>query len=384
MSVRRWQKNDVPRDLPNDIAFTKQLLNDMDTVLCFDIDKVHAVGLGTGAGMVHLMACDPELSTRIASFATVAGGYGHPKKGGPWKSCNPGRVPIPMLSIHGDEDKILPYLLNEWEPAKNRLAVPAWLDEWSERNGCGEPVSEPLEATDGTGTEVRVTQLEGGGWSSEGEAFNGGALRIAKSCPRPGKGKAEVNLPVGTKKEDEPKDEPNGEDNEGEQSTGNVKATGRVKEQILATNPKDFTILHYRVRNYGHGWPTLQIKGTKSSKAKERFFDATAMVLDWFEIHELPIDFVAGDESKKAEFAAKMNKNGTQEKMKFQGKNEDKSEKDGEEVETRAKEDDTAQMDLTEDGGQEDGDDDERETPNEKVEEKEAAKEKEEKERDEL
>jgi poly(3-hydroxybutyrate) depolymerase len=344
ISVRRWQKKELVQELPDDIGFTAQLLNDLDTVLCFDTDKVHAVGLGTGAGMVHLMACDQQLSTRIASFATVAGGFGHPSKGAPWKSCTPARLPIPMLSIHGDDDKVLPYLLNEWEPAKSRLAVPTWLEDWTERNGCGEAVSDPLEATDGTGTEVKVTKLDGGGWSSEGDAFNGGALRIAKSCPRNNKQRPNINIPDAVKEEDKlhqtPDDDKDDQGNEEEVIKANGPSKQKMKEEILSSSPKDFTILHYRIRGYGHGWPTLQIKGSKPSKVQERFFDATALVLDWFKIHELPIEWAGSEEATKAEKSRKDNK----EKPKDAAKEEVKDRK------KEGGETDKVPMGLTEDG----------------------------------
>jgi len=265
------------------VAFTKQLLNDLETVICFNTERVHATGLGTGAGLLHLLACDAELSNRISSFAAVAGGYGHRSTGPQWKECLPGRKPVPILSIHGDEDRVLPYLLNEWEAAKSRLAVPTWLEEWSERNGCGEPVGDAMEATDATGTEVKVTRLDGGGWISEGEAFGGGAWRTARSCPSKKKAQSleELDLPVGVKMNDSETDVLMGTDE-------SIEEDSKLGEQILTSDPADFTILHYRVRNYGHGWPTLRISGSKKSEVQERFFDATALVLDWFKIHELP------------------------------------------------------------------------------------------------
>jgi hypothetical protein len=253
--------------------------------------------------MVHLLACDPQLSTRLASFATVAGGYGHPSKAAHWKQCTPARLPIPILSIHGDEDKVLPYLLNEWEAAKSRLAVPTWLEDWSERNGCGEPISDAQDATDGTGTAVKVTRLEGGGWISEGEAFDGGTYRIAKSCPKekpemPEASEEEkeekVDIPLDVKKED-------GDSDDSEPK--------KEKEVFLNSNPADFNLLHYRVRNFGHGWPTLRIKGTKNGKKTSHFFDSTALVLDWFKIHELPIEW-AGEIPKKEDVTGKKEEDG--------------------------------------------------------------------------
>ena len=183
--VRKWQrnKNKLKKDVTDDIAFIKTLLSDLDTIACYDSSRVHAAGLGTGGGMVHLIACDPELSTKFASYAIVAGGFGTKTVSPQWGKCDPGRLPIPLLEIHGEDDSILPYLLNDWEPARSRMAVPLWLEEWSERNMCGGTIGEPREAVDGTDTVVKLTMLEHGGWMSEAEAYDGAAYRVAKSCP---------------------------------------------------------------------------------------------------------------------------------------------------------------------------------------------------------
>ncbi|KAF2429388.1 hypothetical protein EJ08DRAFT_277260 [Tothia fuscella] len=312
ISVRRWQKKEPQqKNVTDDVAFITQLLNDLDTIICFDDSRIHAVGMGTGAGMVHLMACDSQLSTRVASFATVAGGYGHPSKADHWAKCFPARLPIPIMSIHGDEDKVLPYLLNEWEPAKSRWSVPTWLEAWSEKNGCGEAIGDSQNAMDATGTAVTVTKLEGGGWMSEGEAFGGGTWRMAKSCPKPN---SKDTYP--TKKEEKEEIPLEVKSTDGEPNGG-----GGRKEEILTSNPADFTILHYRVHNYGHGWPTLQIKGSGPGKKVSRFFDATDLVLDWFKIHEMPIEW-AGEKPKREDVADAKDKYSSKSEMKMETKEE--------------------------------------------------------------
>jgi poly(3-hydroxybutyrate) depolymerase len=248
--------------------------------------------------MVHLLACDPEVSTKLAAYAIVAGGFGTKAVAPIWAECKPSRLPAPILEIHGEDDKILPYLLNDWEPAKSRRAVPHWLEDWSERNGCGEAISDPIQGMDGTGTPVTVTKLEGGGWSSEAEAYGGGILRTAKSCPILGEEKAaeaEKNgKEVTETKEEATKESLDDKEEQKEELKG---------EETLKTDPAHFTLLHYRIRDFGHGWPLQQIKGRKGNK-EERMFDTTDLVVDWFNIHKLPEPESAietGEEKKKSE-----------------------------------------------------------------------------------
>lgn len=215
------------------------------------------------------------------------------------------------MEIHGEEDKILPYMLNDWEPAKSRRAVPHWLEDWSERNGCGDAISEPIEGMDGTGTAVIVTKLERGGWVSEAEAWGGGILRTAKSCPILGEAKASDTKP---NNEDSDKDTTDNtdkeaikelrdlvsEDSDTDSSTPQVSKSEPKEEEMLKTDPAHFTLLHYRIRDFGHGWPLQQIKGMKGSK-KERIFDATEIVTEWFNIHSLPAPEVPVEEKKDEE-----------------------------------------------------------------------------------
>ncbi|KAF2404847.1 hypothetical protein EJ06DRAFT_525419 [Trichodelitschia bisporula] len=249
--VRRWRKNIEQPEYADDIAFVSSIIDDLGSIICHDTSRVYATGMGTGGGLVNLLACDPALSTQITAFGIVAGGFGGRRHAPIWETCAPGRSPVPMLEVHGDEDRILPYFLNEWESAKRRRAVPAFLDEWSDLNGCGEPVGETMDARDATGTDVKVTKLSSGGWVSEGEAYNGGAWRLAKSCPGINGTAPKIEFKPG--------------------------------ERLSAHDPEHFTLLHYRLKGFGHGWPLLRLKGA------DRVFDTTALLLDWFKIHKLPI-----------------------------------------------------------------------------------------------
>lgn len=307
ITVRRFQKSRKSIPSTDDVTFVRTLIKDLDTVICFDTTRVYATGLGTGGGLVHLLACDPVVSTQLAAYAIVAGGFGTKSNSPIWAECKPARLPAPILEIHGEEDKILPYMLNDWEPAKSRRAVPHWLDDWSERNGCGETISEPIEGIDGTGTPVFVTKLEKGGWISEAESWGGGILRTAKSCPTEGEAKA-TDAKDGEAKTDED-DKAGDEDKEvikrlkeaADEESGKDSADEKDKpreEEMLKTDPAHFTLLHYRIRDFGHGWPLQRIKGMKGSK-EERMFDATSIVTEWFNIHHLPEPEMPVEEKKE-------------------------------------------------------------------------------------
>lgn len=301
ITVRRFQKNKKDKPSTDDILFIRTLIKDIDTVICFDTTRIYATGLGTGGGLVHLLACDPEISTKLAAYAIVAGGFGTKSISPIWAECKPARLPAPILEIHGEEDKILPYMLNDWEPAKSRRAVPHWLEDWSERNGCGDAISEPVEGTDGTGTPVIVTKLENGGWVSEAKAWGGGILRTAKSCPTPGEAKATEENEA-EKKQDgkEFTEDTDKEAIKKLRDLANEKSSKNQakEEEMLKTDPAHFTLLHYRIKDFGHGWPLQQIKGMKGSK-KDRMFDATSIVTEWFDIHNLPEPEVPVEEKKE-------------------------------------------------------------------------------------
>jgi poly(3-hydroxybutyrate) depolymerase len=245
----------APDNETNDIIFTKLLLRDLENLLCIDTSRIYATGLGTGGGMMHLLACDDHLSTRIAAFAAVAAGFGVPSrkdKQSPWNECKPGRAPVPILDIHGGEDRIFGYWLREGENGKSRRIPPHWVEEWAERNGCGEAVDDAVQSTTDQGTFI--TKLEHG-LMSEAAVNAGAVIKTARSCK-----------PV-------------------------------ADDALLeAAKPEDVSVLHYRVKRYGHGWPRLQLKkedeviiqGTQVKPTGDVYFDTTRTILDFFGAHRLP------------------------------------------------------------------------------------------------
>jgi poly(3-hydroxybutyrate) depolymerase len=238
------------------MLFAGLLLRDIENLLCIDTAKVYATGLGTGAGMLHLLACEETLSNRFAAFAAVGGGFGISRKAtSPWAQCNPGRSPIPIAEIHGMEDRIFGYYLKENENGKSRQIPAHWIEDWADRNGCGSTDGDPIQLEDDEGTFI--TQLDPG-VLVESVTHSGGAIRTARRC--------------------------------------SSKALAIKNGSPNVPTLKDIDVLHYKIKRYGHGWPRQQLRkeqtvilNDKEVKPKgEVFFDTTKIILDFFKAHELP------------------------------------------------------------------------------------------------
>jgi poly(3-hydroxybutyrate) depolymerase len=239
-----------------DMVFVGLLLRDIENLLCIDTARIYGLGMGTGAGMTHMLACEETLSNKFAAFAAVGAGFGVSKDpANPWTLCSPGRNRIPVAEIHGMEDRIFGYYLNEGENGKVRQIPPYWVEDWAERNGCGSTDGEPIQLEDEEGTFI--TQLDPG-VLVESVTHSGGAIKIARRC------------------------------------AANAKATRNGKPQV--PEMKDIDVLHYKVKRYGHGWPRQQLPKEETvilndkeiTPKGEVFFDTTEIILEFLNAHKLP------------------------------------------------------------------------------------------------
>jgi polyhydroxybutyrate depolymerase len=164
----------------DDVGFVAALLDHLETTLCLDRRRVFAGGMSNGAMFSHRLACD--LSERIAAIAPVAGTNMA-------KACDV-RRPVPVLQIHGSNDRHVP-----WEGGMGCgiagipfNSVPATQTGWRARNGC---TAGPRTLLDEEGDgrceregscpsegEVVLCTIQGGG-----HAWPGGAPREL-SLPR--------------------------------------------------------------------------------------------------------------------------------------------------------------------------------------------------------
>jgi poly(3-hydroxybutyrate) depolymerase len=276
-SLKKTENKPRPKqgNQTTDIQFTNFLVKDMENLMCVDTSRIYAMGMGVGGGMVHLLACNPELSTSFAAYAVVGGVFGKSKQGKrPWGVCKPKRQ-IPIVEIHGLDDRIAGYYLNEGENGKKRTIPPHWLDDWAERNSCGEKDGDPVQSSEDETTFI--TTLDHG-VMSETIQYGGGAIRVAKKC----------NLQKNEAQSKEPQ-----EPQEGKQ--------GQEKYSLptSALNDEEATILHYQIKNYGHGWPRQHLKKQKEVIFKDKqvqvkdntYFDTTEIVMNFFDAHILEEEF---------------------------------------------------------------------------------------------
>ncbi|RAQ94601.1 alpha/beta hydrolase family esterase [Thermogemmatispora tikiterensis] len=126
----------------DDVRFTRDLLQTLETHWCIDLRRIFATGLSNGGGLTALLAC--RLSTQIAAFAPVSGAF-YPIPGG----CHPQRS-VPILEIHGTGDFIVPY---EGKASVGLPPIPQWLEDWARRDGCQKGPDVFLARDDITGEE---------------------------------------------------------------------------------------------------------------------------------------------------------------------------------------------------------------------------------------
>lgn len=92
--------------------------------------------------MVGLLACDQDLSTRIAAFAPVSGAFytmpeGECEPESVDLPCSAGRSDIPMLEFHGGSDEVIPYFGDAGKRDACLPTIPHWVRTWAKRNDLG-------------------------------------------------------------------------------------------------------------------------------------------------------------------------------------------------------------------------------------------------------
>lgn len=118
----------------DDLAFTKALLDRLESDYCVDPARVYATGMSNGGFFSHRLGC--ELSDRVAAIAPVAGVMGIPKE-----TCLPAR-PVPIIDFHGTGDPIVPYdggvPLVQWDTGGllDFPSVDETMDAWASIDGC--------------------------------------------------------------------------------------------------------------------------------------------------------------------------------------------------------------------------------------------------------
>ena len=146
--IPHWN-NTLLEPRPDDVAFVRDLIDQLEAELCIDPARVFSTGMSMGAMISTRLACD--LSDRIAAIAPVAGFYFPPLADELPESpeCNSTR-PVPIIAFHGTEDPIVPFNggLPPDEDFDFRLHFHdidgVVINTWAAHNGCdAEPSREP-------------------------------------------------------------------------------------------------------------------------------------------------------------------------------------------------------------------------------------------------
>jgi hypothetical protein len=220
---------------------------DLEHRLCIDKEKIYATGLGTGAGMVHLAACDSTLSSKIAAYAAInlnifSGIRGESDKRTdeedpsllPWQFCDSQRKPARILEIHTENNTLFDYYGENEVNGKSRWPIVQWLVGWA-KSECGMPLSEP-ERWKAIGGAIFKTDLE------KGHIFEGFSENQLVT-------KASYHCWGDTPAETKPKEE---YDN---------KIAVDTKDLVeLAENLRSSIVIeHYYLRGFAHGWPRVSM-----------------------------------------------------------------------------------------------------------------------------
>jgi polyhydroxybutyrate depolymerase len=122
----------------DDVAFTRQIIQDLEGNLNIDPHRIYATGFSNGAIMAYRLACD--MSDQIAAVAPVSAAPAV-------RSCQPAR-PVPVIHFHGDEDDMNPYEGGITSSGLNFLSVESGIAAWVQLNGC------PAEAAESVSGDV--------------------------------------------------------------------------------------------------------------------------------------------------------------------------------------------------------------------------------------
>ena len=153
----------------DDVAFTQNLIADLESQYCIDPSRVYATGMSNGGFFAHRLGC--EMASTFAAIAPVAGVMGIPDD-----TCLPSR-PMPVLDFHGTANPIVPY---DGGGAVSGLggtvvvfqSVAQTISTWLARDSCSTPGKTIYAVGDATcvdydqcapGGEVVMCTIAGGG-----------------------------------------------------------------------------------------------------------------------------------------------------------------------------------------------------------------------------
>jgi polyhydroxybutyrate depolymerase len=181
--VQTWNSGGIPSvaaSRADDVAFTRDLLDDLKGVAAVDPKRVYAAGFSNGGMMAYKLAND--LPDRFAAVCAVGGTM-------TYDTPNPKR-PVPVIHFHGTEDLFVRYDGPGKGQAPAPKSVEATVTAWAKADGCPPAPAEAdepdVDPTDGcrvkrrtygpgaAGSEVVLYTIVGGGHTWPGRPSPGG------------------------------------------------------------------------------------------------------------------------------------------------------------------------------------------------------------------
>ena len=126
-----------------DVTYIGQLIDRLERDYDIDRTRIYANGFSNGGGMTFALSC--TIADRLAAVGMV--GAAQPV---PWRWCRDAR-PIPMIAIHGTDDRFAPYHGGESPivpPGHPFPSIPGWVAKWATRNRCAPTPIESRVARD--------------------------------------------------------------------------------------------------------------------------------------------------------------------------------------------------------------------------------------------
>ncbi len=139
---------------PDDVAFIGELLDELETLVSVDDQRVYACGMSNGGMMCYRLAL--ELSERIAAIAPVAGTMAIAE--------SELKRAVPVIHFHGTKDTIVPYGFPKGKspPFMTLKGVDDTIQTWVRLNACQTDGVVDILSKEGDKTRVtRTTYPEG-------------------------------------------------------------------------------------------------------------------------------------------------------------------------------------------------------------------------------
>jgi polyhydroxybutyrate depolymerase len=182
----------APSDARGDVRFIADAIDHVVAHNCVDARRIFVTGMSGGARMSSMVGC--RLADRVAAVAPIAGLRAGRAAGPDFvepdaSDCRPSR-PLPVLAIHGTDDRTNPFPGGEglrWGYSVERAAA-----RWASLDRCGAtPVMDKVSShvtrvrygACGTGSEVVLYRIDAPRDQGGGHVWPGGQLDLSTRAP---------------------------------------------------------------------------------------------------------------------------------------------------------------------------------------------------------